>query len=113
MLNALPGVVAKHLDILISHPKPNSFILTEDTPKVWLLPRYRARINETVEQMIDMEKEVERVYRAVDPEAIIHWIDSDVMYENLGAIHCVAMTVPRTGSLLGSSKNLESLKSDE
>ena len=88
-------------------------IVTESGQKVWLLPRYRARVTETVEQLALMEKEVERVYKQVDPDAILHWIDSDIMCEQMGAIHCVAMTIPRSDKLLRSSKNLETLKSDE
>ena len=69
-------------------------ITTPEGQRAWLLPRYRAREGEKSEHFVALEQEVEKVYLSIDPEAKLHWIESDVMADQLGAIHCLAMIIP-------------------
>ena len=82
-------------------------IVTEEGRKLWLLPRYRAREGESVEAFAAMEAEVERVYRLADPGAILEWIDADAVSERMGAIHCLAMTLPQSSVLNQSTRGKE------
>ncbi len=79
------------------------FILNSRGESAWLLPRYKPRGKETGEEIGAIEKEVERIYQSVSPEAAIHWIDSDIMAEKLGAIHCTTFTIPYLKDIKGDS----------
>lgn len=61
---------------------------------VWLLPRYRARVGESVEDFALMEKEVENVYRSIDPEGMFYWLEADVLAERHGSLSRAVGVVP-------------------
>lgn len=61
---------------------------------VWLLPRYRARAGENAEDFVEMEKEVERVYREIDPEGLIYWLEADVLAERHGSLSRAVGVIP-------------------
>jgi agmatine/peptidylarginine deiminase len=82
------------------------FIKNKEGETAWLLPRYRARNGELAEDIKIQEKAVEKLYRSLNPEAKIHWLDSDVMAETLGAIHCTTISIPHVNSENSAAKKL-------
>lgn len=73
----------------------NSIVIkTESDGVVLLLPRYKPVEGEQQESFDRYEQQVEAAYRVGYPDAIIHWIDCDVMVRRLGALHCLSMTIP-------------------
>ncbi|MDQ8204701.1 agmatine deiminase family protein [Pelagicoccus sp. SDUM812003] len=70
-------------------------IQVENGPTVALLPRYRAQEGESSAAFRGWEMQVERAYRLVYPNAKIHWIPTDAMALQGGALHCLAMVVPQ------------------
>ncbi|MDA1066874.1 MAG: agmatine deiminase family protein [Verrucomicrobia bacterium] len=82
------------------------FIKNKEGETAWLLPRYRARNGESAEDIESHEKTVEKLYRSLNPEAKIHWLDSDVMAETLGAIHCTTISIPHVNSENSAAKKL-------
>lgn len=77
----------------------NSIILKHAKGTTLLLPRYRPAKGETLEQMQEMEKQVEAAYATAFPKATFEWINSDYMAKELGALHCVSITIPQVAPL--------------
>lgn len=92
----LNTILATHTDLnTVYRSYLNSvFIKTREGREAWLLPRYKARAGEVEEEVELIERRVETLYRTVSPEAKLHWIDSDVMVDSYGAIHCSVVTLP-------------------
>lgn len=86
----------------------------ENSPRTMLLPRQSGRLGqykltrngESAEDIESHEKTVEKLYRSLNPEAKIHWLDSDVMADTLGAIHCTTISIPHVNSENSAAKKL-------
>lgn len=73
----------------------NSLLLrTNADERVVIIPRYRPRNGESEEQVAAIENAAMEAYRTALPEASLYWLDSDVMSERLGAIHCLTVSLP-------------------
>ena len=83
------------------------YILNSEGKSAWLIPRYAARGNESSEDIAAIEKQVERVFLTAYPQADFHWVNSDVMANSLGAIHCTTLKVPSAKIQNNASKNLK------
>ena len=78
----------------------NSLFIENDKGKsAWLLPRFKARNGESADYIAECEKEVEKSYRSSTPNADVHWLDADVMVNQLGAIHCTTLLIPISSSI--------------
>jgi len=77
----------------------NSLIVTNtDNETLILLPRFRPQEGESQEDYDTMEKQVEKAYLDVHPDAKLEWIDSDAITILGGSLHCMSICVPNAGN---------------
>lgn len=65
-----------------------------DGKEAVIIPRYKPRHEGEIEVLAQMEEQVLAAYRKAFPEADLHWLDSDSLIGNFGAVHCITHTVP-------------------
>lgn len=82
------------------------YILNNEGKSAWLIPRYGPRGSENPDDIAAIEKQVEKVFQSAYPKADIHWINSDVMADSLGAIHCTTLKIPSAKIQNNASTNL-------